>query len=370
MKTKSLRAAISAILCAAFAASFFACAPVDEEELGAPAIVDYTEGYRAETGSHPALLHYLLPAQYEYIRNGGKADNIIAALFSGFTSETFRPSQDKHKFTNTTVLAYSIDYWITKSRVNYDPPGFTLQYGSGAAAPDARMLYSYEIAATSDGFDWRHKTSDIRYCRPLIWSDEMKNTSGDNQEGVYVSTVLHDERITFKYNAAVPEQGGYRRVTWPGHVYMFRAIHVIIGNSWMFEHENIAVFETGADNSRRCFSLYTPGLSSMEPEPIAGYPESGIPLSKFLTPFVTGNITDYASRTIRIYCVDGTYKEYTQTQFTKSYFIPSEEFIAEFDSYGAPIAATKVDYPVRIWILGAPVGVDITKPVPPSGEYR
>jgi hypothetical protein len=104
----------------------------------------------------------------------------------------------------------------------------------------------------------------------------------------------------------------------------------------------------------------------MNTEPVGVY--SGIPLSKFLTPYVTGNISFTA---VRIYSVDESLpKEYTKTQLEKSYFIPSEEFLAEFDSSGEPIPITRVDYPVRIWIPGTAANPDISKPAPPLGEYR
>jgi hypothetical protein len=285
-------------------------------------------------------LHYVLPDQYTYLNNGGTADDEAATLFSGYTATVI----DDGTGTNTTTSAYALGQFVNKATVNAATPDPDHVLGTN----DARGLYSAFLRSNQDGFSNRTKFYD-NGTKAAVYNADLRWDQ-------YIQGYLLDLNYTGKsfFPASVGLAKMYN-LKYSYDIYMFRKIDVKRPDA----AGSLATFEVSATttnyvddtkftatNSGLTTTKFTVGTISFDIYSNV----KAIPLNQFLTDYVTDRPGSY---TYKIVALDGTYKEgWTYADMQQAYYLPDLDFIVQVTG-GSQVAGTKINYPVRIELIGA-----------------
>lgn len=286
------------------------------------------------------FLHYTLPDQYQYEQDGGLIANEAAALFSGYTLTN---GIDYGK--GTEVSGYALDQFVDKAAVNAatpDPDGVLETH-------DARKLYSVVLRSKQDGFSNRTKfIGQGYYNADLTWDQFVLG---------YLLDLNYSGKVHYPGSVAEPPtQVKMYNIKYVYDIYMFRKIDVKRPDA----DGTIATFEVAAtaDNHVDDATYATStGLATTKFEvskkSFGAYTNVNvIPLTQFLTDYVTGTPASY---TYEIIALDDTKSQtgWTYAAMQQAYYLPDYDFIIQIDASGNVVAGTKINFPVRIELISA-----------------
>ncbi len=311
------------------------------------------------------FLHYTLPNQYKYEQDGGLVANEAATLFATYTLSngiTYDYGTDGIADTadDTLISGYKLDQFVDKTTVNAatpDPDGVL-------GANDARKLYSIVIRSNQDGFSNRTKfydngTKTESYNADLRW---------DQFEKGYLLDLNYSGKTFFEATLA----GEFMKMfntKYAYDLYMFRKIDVKRPDA----AGSLATFEIAATTDSYVddtnFTDSNGGLTTtkftIETMSFGAYTNvKAISLDQFLTAYVTDKPGSY---TYKIVALDGTYKEgWTYANMQQAYYLPDFDLIIQVDASNAIVSNTKINFPVRIELIGSSVEYDYSAANPPA----
>jgi hypothetical protein len=295
----------------------------------------------------PSFLHYTLPDQYQYEQDGLPVANEAAALFSGYTPTS------GILYKGELVSGYSLDQFVDKAAVNAatpDPVG-------ALRTNDARGLYSVLVRSNQDGFSIRtHFLSLGIYTVDLRWDQFILG---------YLLDLNYSGRVFYPASVGVVKK---HTVKYAYDIYMFRKIDVKRPDA----AGSLATFEVQAtkdsyvdDSTYTSVTTLTTTKLNVATVSIGAYTDvKVIPLEQFLTDYVTDSPGNY---TYKIVALDGTYKEgWTYAEMGQAYYLVDYDLIVQVDSSNNVISGTKINFPVRIELIGAAVAYDYSAKNPPA----
>jgi len=302
-------------------------------------------------------LHYTLPNQYLYGQNGGIVADEAAALFSSYTLT----NGIDYDGNGTTVEGYKLDQFIDKDVVN----GATPDPDGVLGANDARNLYSVVIRSNQDGFTNRTKFYD-NGTKTEVYNSDLR---WDQFEKGYLLDLNYSGKTHFETTvSATPEFPKMFNVKYAYDMYMFRKIDVKRPDA----AGTIATFEVQATTDNYVddtnFKDSNGGLETtkfnVQTISFGAYTNvKAISLDQFITDYVTDLPGSY---TYKIVSLDGTSKEgWTYAQVQQAYYLPDFDFIVQVAG-GSQVAGTKINFPVRIELVGATYEYSYAAKNPPA----
>lgn len=303
-------------------------------------------------------LHYYFPDQKKYQDDGGLIADEAAALFSGYTLSTgIVYTTDASGNTLTTVSGYALDQFVNKATVNAATPDPDGVLGTN----DARKLYSVVVRSNNDGFDNRTKfTGSGLYNADLRWDQFILG---------YLLDLNYSGKTHYPGSVAVPAtQAKMYNIKYSYDIYMFRKIDVKKPNA----AGTLVTFEPQATTASYVNdTLYAAGTTkfTVTTKSFGTYTNvKAISLDQFLTLYVTDSPSSY---TYKIVALDDTYKEgWTYADMQQAYYLPDLDFIIQVDASNNIIAGTKINFPVRIELIGTTVEYDgSANPAPAFASY-
>jgi len=299
------------------------------------------------------FLHYTMPDQYNFLTNypGKTVADEPAILFSAYTLTT---GIDYGK--GTLVSGYALDQFVDKAAVNAATPDPEGVLGTN----DARKLYSVVVRSNQDGFSNRSKFVSMgMYNADLIW---------DMFSEGYLLDLTYDGKVHYPASvAAVPTQVKMFNIKYAYDLYMFRKIDVkrpdAAGSLATFEvtattdnYVDDTTFTTSTTLTTTKFSVTTISFGDYKNV-------RAIPLKQFLTDYVTDTPGSY---TYKVIALDGTAKDgWTYANMQQAYYLPDFDIICRV-SGGSLVAGTKVNFPIRIELIGTSVEYDYSAKNPPA----
>ncbi len=298
-------------------------------------------------GNPDLFLHYTLPDQYSYEQNGGLVADEAAALFSAYTL-----TEGIDYGGGTLVSGYALDQFVDKDTVNSETPDPEGVLGTN----DARKLYSIVVRSKQDGFSNRSKfISQGYYNSDLRWDQFIQG---------YLLDLNYSGKTFFPASVGLVKMFNNK---YAYDLYMFRKIDVKRPDAT----GSLATFEVNAttdnyvdDATYTTTTTLSTTKFTVETISIDAYTDvKAISLKQFLTDYVTDTPDSY---TYRIVGLDDTYKEgWTYADMQQAYYLPDFDLICRVAD-GSLVAGTKINFPVRIELIGATVEYDYSAKNPPA----
>ena len=311
------------------------------------------QDFSATRISAAKYLHFSLPDQTNFYTNFPNAtvDDEAELLFSGYTLTTDIPYED-----DVTVSGYALAQFVDEEVVlagTPDPEGIL-------GAHDPRVLYSVVAVSNNDGFDNRTKFMGKGYYNPdLRWDQFITGylLDLDYSAKTYFPGSLTGELVKMYNNK------------YAFDIYLFRRIDVKKPDAagTLVSFEVMATDESYVDDAN-----YEAGTTKFIVETVTYKNASdvkAISLDQFITAYVTDSPNAY---TFRIVSIDDTFKEgWTYAEMQEAYYLPDWDLVVRIDAAGAEVDGTKLNYPVRIELVGDTVEYDGTaNPAPAYPIYN
>ncbi|MEN6318410.1 MAG: hypothetical protein ABFD82_06600 [Syntrophaceae bacterium] len=303
-----------------------------------------------------SFLHYTLPDQYNFLTNypGKTVADEPAILFSAYTLTTGIDYGG-----GTLVSGYALNQFVDKDTVNAATPDPDGVLGTN----DARQLYSVVVRSNQDGFSNRTKFYDNGskaevYNADLRWDQFTKGYLLDLN---YTGKTYFEATLTGEFMKMFNTKYAY-------DIYMFRKIDVKRPDA----AGSLATFEVGATTDSYVddtnYTASNGGLTTTKftitTISFGAYTNvKAISLDQFLSDYVTDIPGSY---TYKIVALDGTFKEgWTYANMHQAYYLPDFDFIVQVTG-GSQVAGTKINFPVRIELIGAAYEYVYTAKNPPA----
>ena len=311
------------------------------------------QDFSATQISAAQYLHFSLPDQTNFYTNypDSTVDDEAEILFADYTLTTDIPYED-----DVTVSGYSLEQFVDEDAVLAGTP----DPDSILGAYDPRVLYSVVVVSNNDGFDNRSKFMGKGYYNPdLRWDQFITGylLDLDYSAKTYFPGSLTGELVKMYNNKYAYD------------IYMFRRIDVKKPDAegTLVSFEVMATEESYVDDAN-----YEAGTTKFFVETVDYNNVSdveAISLDQFITTYVTDSPDAY---TFKIVSIDDTFKEgWTYAEMQEAYYLPDWDLVVRIDASGAEVDGTKLNYPVRIELVGDTVEYDGTaNPAPAYPIYK
>ncbi|MCL2155298.1 MAG: hypothetical protein FWH53_06510 [Leptospirales bacterium] len=340
------------------------CSSDDDDLVGLDLLDDesfktFDIGYNQASTNTVDFLYIRLPEQNrlntDILKSHGLSNADSIAYLDKVNNLPVRKSETITGQMQTNAKAYNIgENWLTKKFAGDHTPKWDPENDfKNSDDVDARNLYSYLIAAASDGFSWRDGSNKGLY-PDLSWEGEL--------EKAYITTLADDGRVIYNIpfvddnpttraasiinwiNQRMPTNNNFRVVKTAEHIFALRTINVQLGSTLNANRSNLVRIQIGAIEKHSIQEggdgkLAKTDYKYINTTDLVNIDEGGTKWSKtaikvndnFLTDYVKENIGARTFTTITVVCVDGYEVEYDSSaaydEIANAYYIPEDERI-------------------------------------------